>query len=440
AISVFDGNTGDPKTVMPQVDKMQDNFDIEEFVLVGDRGMLTQKQIDELREISGVDWIGALRPEAIKKLIGDGAIQMGLFDKRNIFEFAHPDFPGERLVACHNEELALRRKKKRQSLLGSTVEKLEKIKQRVKRGRLRGRIEIGAKARGILKKYKIGKYYKLVIREDGFDCKINNSALKNEVAAKSNGDLELIQKRLARYKRHIESIEKQMAKVRQMIKNGRLHGQDKIGVSVGKVINKYKVAKHFKLDIKDNDFNFEIDEDSVQKEAALDGIYVVRTSLPDSRMDTSETVRSYKRLSNVERAFRSIKTVDLMVRPIHHRLEDRVRAHIFLCMLAYYVQWHMKEAWQPLLYADENQEAKTICDPVAPAVRSKSAMKKVNTKKIEDGSPVFSFRGLLSHLAAIVKATCRAPNSKENEPTFTMYTKPNLKQQKALDLLQTIKV
>lgn len=354
AISVFDGNTGDPKTVMPQADKMQDDFDIEEFVLVGDRGMLTQKQIDELRDISGIDWIGALRPEAIKKLIGDGAIQMGLFDKRNIFEFVHPDFPGERLVACHNEELALRRKKKRQSLLGATVEKLEKIKQRVKRGRLRGKIEIGTKVRGILKKY--------------------------------------------------------------------------------------KVAKHFKLDIKDNDFNFEIDEDSVIKEAALDGIYVVRTSLPDSRMDTSETVRSYKRFSNVERAFRSIKTVNLMVRPIHHRLEDRVRAHIFLCMLAYYVQWYIKEAWRPLLYADEHQEAKTTCDPVVPAVRSKSVMKKVNTKKIEDCSPIFSFRGLLSHLAAIVKATSRAPNSKENEPTFTMYTKPNLKQQKALDLLQTIKV
>ena len=144
----------------------------------------------------------------------------------------------------------------------------------------------------------------MVIREDGFDCKINNSALENEVAAKSNGDLELIQKRLARYKRHIESIEKHLTKVRQMIKYGRLHGQDKIGVSVGKVINRYKVAKHFKLDIKDNDFNFEIDEDNVKKEAALDGIYVVRTSLPDSRMDTSETVRSYKRLSKVERAFR----------------------------------------------------------------------------------------------------------------------------------------
>ena len=155
AISVFDGNTGDPKTVMPQVDKMQDDFDIEKFVLVGDRGMLTQKQIDKLRDISGIDWIGALRPEAIKKLIGDGAIQMGLFDKRNIFEFVHPDFPGERLVACHNEELALRRKKKRQSLLGATVEKLEKIKQRVKRGRLRGKIEISAKARGILKNTKL---------------------------------------------------------------------------------------------------------------------------------------------------------------------------------------------------------------------------------------------------------------------------------------------
>jgi len=440
AISVFDGNTGDPKTVMPQVDKMQGDFDIEEFVLVGDRGMLTQKQIDELRDISGIDWISALRPEAIKKLISNGAIQMGLFDKRNIFEFVHPDFPAERLVACYNDELAIRRKKKRQSLIDATVEKLKKIKQRVKQGRLRGKIEIGARVHDILKKYKIGKYYKLVIREDGFDYKINDSALEDEVVVKNSGDLGLIQKRFARHIRHIESIEKQLSKVRRMIENGRLHGQDKIGVSVGKAINKYKVAKHFKLDIKDNDFNFEIDEGNVKKEAAIDGIYVVRTSLPDSRMDASETVRSYKRLSNVERAFRSIKTVDLMVRPIHHRLEDRVRAHIFLCMLAYYVQWHMKEAWRPLLYTDEDQEAKTTRDPVAPAVRSKIAIKKVTTKKLEDGSPVYSFRGLLSHLSAIVKATCRAPNSKENEPTFTMYTKPNLKQQKALDLLQTIKV
>ena len=159
----------------------------------------------------------------------------------------------------------------------------------------------------------------------------------------------------------------------------------------GKVINKYKVSKHFELDIRDNDFSFEINQDNVKKEAALDGIYIVRTSLSKDRMDADETVRSYKLLSQAERAFRSFKTVDLMVRPIRHRLEDRVRAHIFLCMLAYYVQWHMMEAWRPLLYADEDQKAKDLRDPVAPAKRSDSAMKKVRTKRLDDGSRVHSF-------------------------------------------------
>ena len=231
-----------------------------------------------------------------------------------------------------------------------------------------------------------------------------------------------------------------MAKVGQRIDKGQLHGQDNIGVRVGKVIDKYKVGKHFKLDIRDNDLSFEINQEKVKEEAALDGIYIVRTSLSKQRMDADETVRSYKLLSQVERAFRSFKTVDLMVRPIHHRLEDRVRAHIFLCMLAYYVQWHMMEAWRPLLYADEDQEDKALRDPVAAAKRSDSAMKKVSTKRLDDGSRVYSFQGLLDHLAAIVRATCRCPGDKDTSATFTMITKPNPKQQKAYDLLKTIHV
>ncbi len=440
AVSVFEGNTGDPKTLIPQVEKMRDAFGIDQFVMVGDRGMLTQKQIDALHDIDGVDWIGALRPEAIKKLATNGAIQMGLFDERNLFELKHPDFPGERLVACRNAELAHRRAIKRESLLKATAKELDRVRGMVRRGRLIGKEEIGARARAILKKYRIGKHFDLDIREDGFNYKVSEDALIAEVTARSKGNQELIEKRLKRSRCHIESITKQLANLSQKIDTGRLHGQDKIGVRVGKVINKYKVGKHFELDIRDNDFSFAINRDKVKKEAALDGIYIVRTSLSKERMDANETVRSYKLLSQAERAFRSFKTVDLMVRPIRHRLEDRVRAHILLCMLAYYVQWHMMEAWRPLLYADEDQKAKDLRDPVAPAKRSDSAMKKVATKRLDDGSRVFSFRSLLSHLGAIVRATCRCSDGKDISDTFTMITRLNPKQQKAFDLLQTIRV
>jgi transposase len=351
-VSVFEGNTADPKTLLPQVEKVRDQFGIERFVLVGDRGMLTQKQINVLHGLDGIDWIGALRPEAIKKLVNSGAIQMGLFDERNLFEIEHPDFPGERLVACRNTDLAKKRAVKRDSLLAATVKELEKVKQMVHRKRLQGK---GA-----------------------------------------------------------------------------------IGVRVGKVINKYKVAKHFKLDIGDETFNFQINEDKVRSEAVLDGIYIVRTSLDKGTMDADETVRSYKQLSQAERAFRTFKTVDLMVRPIRHWHENRVRAHIFLCMLAYYVQWHMMQAWRPLIYADEQQQQKALRDPIAPAKRSDSAMQKVHTKCLDDGSRVHSFRSLLDHLAAIVQATCRCRVGKDQDATFTMITKYNPTQQKAVDLLQTI--
>jgi len=440
AVSVFEGNTGDPKTLMPQVEKMRDVFGIEQFVMVGDRGMLTQKQVDALHDIDGVDWIGALRPEAIKKLATNGAIQMGLFDERNLFELKHPDFPGERLIACRNAELAHRRTIKRESLLKATVKQLDIVRGMVRRGRLNGKKEIDARVRQILKKYRIGNHFQLDVREDGFNYRVNQDELIAEVTAKSKGNHELIEKRLERSRRQIEAIARQLATLSQKLDKGRLHGQDQIGVRVGKVINKYKVGKHFDLDIRDNDFSFEINRDKVKKEAALDGIYIVRTSLTKERMDADETVRSYKLLSQAERAFRSFKTVDLMVRPIRHRLEDRVRAHIFLCMLAYYVQWHMLEAWRPLLYADEDQKAKDLRDPVAPAKRSDSAMEKVKTKRLDDGSKVYSFRGLLGHLGAIVRATCRCSGGSDTSATFTMITRRNPKQQEAFDLLQTIRV
>jgi len=354
SVSVFKGNTGDPKTLLPQVDKVRRGFDIEQFVLVGDRGMIAQKQIDALREIDGVDWIAALRPETIKKLVTSGAIQMGLFDERNLFELIHSDFPGERLVACRNPELAKRRSRKRESLLEATVKELEKV--------------------------------------------------------------------------------------RRMVQRGRLHGKDDIGVRVGKVVNKYKVGKHFTLDIHDDRFGFAIDQEKVAVEASLDGIYVIRTSLSEQRISDEDTVRSYKLLSQVERAFRSLKTIDLKVRPIRHRLEDRVRAHIFLCMLAYYVQWHMLEAWRPLLFCDEDQGAKATRDPVEPAKRSEEALRKVHSKILDDGSEVHSFQTLLKVLSGIVRNVCRIPGEGPDAPTFDVLTTPNAKQQQALDLLETIEV
>jgi transposase len=354
AVSVFKGNTGDPATLLPQVRKVREQFGIDRFVLVDDRGMLTQKKIDELRAIDGIDWIGALRPEAIKKLVKSEAVQMGLFDERNLFEVVHPDFPGERLIACRNDDLARKLQIKRDALLAATVKELQKVKRMVERGRLRGK-----------------------------------------------GD---------------------------------------IGIRTGKVINKYKVGKHFKLSIEDEIFDFKVKDDKVRTEALLDGIYVVRTSLNEQQMDAAETVRGYKQLSQVERAFRSFKTVDLMVRPIYHRLEDRVRAHIFLCMLAYYVQWHMMEAWRPLLFADEQQQHKATRDPVAPAKRSDEALKKASTKRLEDDSLVRSFQNLLDHLAAIVRATCRCLSENDQDATFTMITKYNPTQQKAIELLQQIKL
>lgn len=354
SVSVFEGNTGDTRTLLGQVNTVRERFGIERFVLVGDRGMITQKQVDALRGVDGVDWIAALRPEGIRSLVEAGAVQMDLFDERNLFELTHPDFPGERLVACRNPELAQRRRNKRASLLAAT--------------------------------------------------------------------------------------ERELDKVRGMVARGRLRGADAIGVRVGKGVNKYKVAKHFRLDIRDDDFDFEIDPSSVDAEAALDGVYVVRTSLSAERISAADTVRSYKQLSRVERAFRSLKGVDLEVRPIRHRCEPRVRAHIFLCMLAYYVQWHMRQAWQPLLFDDEDAAAKAVRDPVAPAERSAGARRKAQTRQLDNGDAVHSFRTLLRSLSAIVRNTCRVPGAGAEAPTFEVVTTPTAAQQRAFDLLERIKV
>ena len=354
AVSVHEGNVADSQTFMPEVQRLREDFGIEQVVMVGDRGMISQKAIDEMQSTDGMAWITALKSVSIRALIEQGQLQLGLFDERNLLELSSPDYPGERLVACRNVQLAKLRAHKREALLAATEANLAKIKVRVDAGKLAG--------------------------------------------------------------------------------------QDEIGLRVGKIVNQYKVAKHFELSIGEAAFSFERKPGSIAAEAALDGLYIIRTSVKADQMSAADCVRNYKSLANVERAFRSFKGVDLKVRPIHHRLADRVRAHIFLCMLAYYVEWHMREAWRDLMFADSDQQAKTSRDPVAPAKRSKAAMAKVESLTLEDGSAVHSWTSLLAELATIARNTCRTPQARDNASTFQITTTPNLKQQRAFELIQVIQL
>ncbi len=354
AVSVHEGNVADSQTLMPEVRRLRHDFGIEQLVMVGDRGMVSSKAIEELREADGVGWITALKSVSIRALVEQGQLQLGLFDERNLVELSSPDYPGERLVACCNPELARLRAHKREELLSATEHNLAKIKARVD--------------------------------------------------------------------------------------TAKLAGADEIGLRVGKVINQYKVAKHFELAIGEASFTFQRKHERIAAEAALDGIYIIRTSVSAAQMDAPECVRNYKSLANVERAFRSLKTVDLKVRPIHHRLADRVRAHIFLCVLAYYVEWHMREAWRELMFADTDQQSKTTRDPVAPAKRSKAALAKAARHTLDDGTPAHSFATLLGELATIVRNTCRTPHAGPDAPTFPVLTSSNSKQKRALELIQQIRL
>jgi hypothetical protein len=355
SVSVFEGNTVDSETLLSQVEKARKAFGLDRLVMVGDRGMISNVQVEALRRLEGVDWITALKSGAIAKLAEGGQLQLDLFDERNLIGFTHPDYPGERLIACRNPALAKLRAAKRQDLIAATVRELEKVAV--------------------------------------------------------------------------------------MVTGGRLKGAAKIGLRVGKVANKYKVAKHFEITIGEAALAFKVDEASVAAEAALDGLYVLRTSVAAAAMSDQETVLSYKRLAEVERAFRTLKGVDLQVRPIRHRLETRVRAHIFLSMLAYYVQWHMIEAWAPLTFKDETEPGPArLVDPVAPAKRSPAALAKAHTRTLADGTPAMSFTRLLAHLAAIVRNTMRPRSARPGEATFTLTTRPSPTQQQALDLIAAITV
>jgi transposase len=351
AIEVFDGNTGDPTTLAPQIDKLKQRFGLDHVVLVGDRGMITQARITEDIKSAGLDWITALRAPAIKDLLNSGILQLTLFDQRDMASITSPDFPGERLVVCRNPDLAAERTRKREDLLAATERDLIRIKTAVAR------------------------------------------------------------------------------------KRNPLRGTAEIALAVGEVLNTYKMKKHFDLDITDTAFGFTRKTDEIAAEAATDGIYVVRTSLPEATLGDADTVRSYKSLSRVERAFRCIKTVDLNVRPVYHWLADRVRAHVFLCMLAYYLEWHMRQCLASMLFDDTDKEAAKAQrrSAVAPVQRSKAAVKKQTTGLTTDGLPVHSFRSLLADLATLARNTIITAIT----PLYPLIvlTRPTPVQQKAFDLL-----
>lgn len=352
AIEVFEGNTGDPKTVASQVRKLRDRFGLQRIVFVGDRGMITDARIrEDLSKVEGLDWITALRAPAIAALVEAGSLQLSLFDELDLAEISDPTYPGERLVVCKNPLLAEQRSRKRRELLAATERELATV----------------AKA-------------------------------------------------VARAKRP-------------------LRGKAQIGLRVGKMLGRFKMGKHFKLTITDDSFLYERDAAAIAAEAALDGIYVVRTTVDAERMPPQEVVRSYKRLANVERAFRSLKTIDLHIRPIHHHKTERVRAHVLLCMLSYYVEWHMRQALAPILFDDDDESAGEALrsSVVAPAQRSPRADAKAATKRTSDDGPVHSFTTLLRDLATIVKNRVLP---KTTDPTpFDMLTKPTPLQKRALDLL-----
>ena len=315
SIEVFCGNTADPKAFVSAVNICRERFGLDELVMVGDRGMITQARIDALAELGGPGWITCLRAPQIRTLMQQGALQLGLFDETNLATITHPDYPGERLIACRNPDLAKERARTRLELLSAT--------------------------------------------------------------------------------------EAELAKIADSVASKKLVGKDKIALRVGKVVNRYKMAKHFILTIEDDAFSFNRDERAIESEAALDGIYVIRTSLNQDQMSDADAVEAYKGLSVVERDFRNLKAIDLDLRPIYHWSELRVRAHVFLCMLSAYVTWHLRRAWASLCFSDEEIPKRN--DPVAKALRSEKAQRKDATKTTEDGQVVHNFQTLLDHLATLTR-------------------------------------
>ena len=351
AVEAYPGNTGDPSTVSGQAEKLRERFGLSRLVLVGDRGMLTETQIEKLRAYSGLGWISALRSSAIRDLVAEGSLQMSLFDQRDLAEIHSPEFLSERLVACFNPLLAEERRRKRRELIGATEKELEKIVR-----------EVGRRTRSPL-------------------------------------------------------------------------GKDEIGKKVGKVIGRYKMGKHFALAIGEGTFSYERKEVKIGQEETLDGIYVIRTSEPTERLCAEDTVRSYKNLTHVERAFRSLKGMDLLIRPIWHHTEDHVRAHIFICMLAYYVEWHIRQALAPLLFGDEELDGnRKTRDPVKPAKPSVAVERKKARRLTSEGLVVQSYDTLLEELGTRCRNRCRI-QSESKGPTFNQLTEMSPLQKRAFQLL-----
>jgi hypothetical protein len=233
----------------------------------------------------------------------------------------------------------------------------------------------------------------------------------------------------------LAATERGLAEISERVKRGTLHGADQIGLAAGPALKRYRVKKHFQVQITDTTFTYQRNTEQIKAEAALDGIYVLRTSVTDTELDNGEVVRSYKQLKHVERAFRTFKGPELQIRPIHHRLEDRVRAHVLLCMLAYYLTWHLRQAWTPLLFQDENPPAQP--DPVAKALRSRSAQRKAQTKRTTTGQPAHSYKSLLAELATLTRNTIRLPGT---PATFNKLATPTPTQAQALELAETAHV
>src|SRR6266536_1471078 len=350
AVEVFKGNTGDPATLSSQVKKLKERFSLSHVCVVGDRGMLTKARLEHDVRPAELDFITALRAPQITALVQAEALQLSLFDETDLFEIAHPDYPGERLVACKNPFLAQQRARKREELLAATQAELQKIAAAVTRQRRP------------------------------------------------------------------------------------LRGKDKIALRVGRVINRRKVAKHFVVEIGEESFSFRKDEQKIAAEAALDGIYVLRTSLEEEVLEAAGVVSSYKALANVERVFRGFNT-DLDIRPIRHRTAERVRTHVFLRMLSYYVTWHMNNRLAPMLFTDDDAEAAKAArtSPVAPARRSEKALKKIHTKRTADDQPVHSLTSLLADLATI--CLNKIEPTEHGLPPFNVITTPTPIQRRAFELL-----
>ena len=352
AVEVFEGNTGDPKTLAPQITKLRARFGLKRIVLVGDRGMITDARIEaELAPVEGLDWITALRAPVIAALVNEGSLQLSLFDRRDLAEIASPEFPDERLIVCKNPLLAEDRSRKRKELLEATERALEQIAAATRRAKRA------------------------------------------------------------------------------------LRGKDRIALRVGKVLDRHKVGKHFRLTIAGTRFAYARDEAGIAREAALDGIYVIRTSVAPSALSAAQAVRSYKRLAEVERAFRSLKSVDLHIRPIFHHKAERVRAHVFLCMLAHYVEWHMRERLKALLFDEEEKRGAEASrnSVVAKAQRSARTLAKIQTKRTPEGLPVHSFRTLLQDLATLTQNRI-VPKISGVQP-FEMLATATAVQQRAFELL-----